>query len=275
MMMQVIAVHALGTMPQAMEFDLSKLDFIQKKALSRLPRSPQGVPELRALVKADGPVAFKFKVPPDKLAWESLPELLTLWEEKYTEAMCKVVAKEGKAERAEIAAAAMWKEQCEGGDGSQLPGAENSELVTHFSKPKAERKGGRIGKAKLPPSVLAAATSTNEVTGEVTNKLSASDKAVAALSVKVLVDKGVATPPRDTRRLSAMMMREEVRETVRRAGRSQPIKLNASGRHELQTDDVVAATKKRLIRSKNASRPRKPPCPKAWACAELKAHSAD
>jgi hypothetical protein len=92
MMMQVKAVHALGTMPQAMEFDLSKLDFIQKKALSRLPRSPQGVPELRALVKADGPVAFKFKVPPDKLAWESLPELLTLWEERYTKAMCKVVA---------------------------------------------------------------------------------------------------------------------------------------------------------------------------------------
>jgi hypothetical protein len=52
--------------------------------------------------------------------------------------------------------------------------------------------------------------------------------------------------PRDTRRLSAMMKREETRETVTRAGRGQPIKLTDEGVQELQKLDVATESKKSI-----------------------------
>ena len=64
---------------------------------------------------------------------------------------------------------------------------------------------------------------------------------LAPLAQKLLGDK--ATSP-DTRRLSAMMMQEEFRKTVNRAGRGQPITLPDAGKRELQTIDAAAATRK-------------------------------
>lgn len=186
-MMQVIAVHSAGTAPKAMEIDLGELDFVQKQALARLPRSPAGVPELRALVKTDGNVQFKFKVPPEKFSWENLPELLTLWEEKYTTAMLKVVGKEGKAERAAIASASMWKEPGDSDAGED--GTSGAKLQSSTAKSSRAGKAKRLGKHKLPPSVLAATTTTNELTGEVTQKATAAEKAVAGMAVQDLVNK--------------------------------------------------------------------------------------
>ena len=60
------------------------------------------------------------------------------------------------------------------------------------------------------------------------------------LSLAQLATKAIS---RDTRRLSAMM-REEVRETVNRAGRGQPITLTDAGKRKLQTIDVAAAARK-------------------------------
>lgn len=57
---------------------------------------------------------------------------------------------------------------------------------------------------------------------------------------------GAHASPRDTRRLSAMMKREETRETVTRAGRGQPILLTEEGREELQKLDVAATSKKSI-----------------------------
>ncbi len=186
-MMQIIAVHSAGTAPKAMEIDLGELDFVQKQALARLPRSPSGVPELRALVKTDGNVQFKFKVPPEKFSWANLPELLTLWEEKYTTAMLKVVGKEGKAERAAIASASMWKEPGDSDAGEDSPSG--AKLQSSTAKPSRAGKAKRIGKHKLPPSVLAATTTTNELTGEVTQKTTSAEKAVAGMAVQELVNK--------------------------------------------------------------------------------------
>ena len=55
------------------------------------------------------------------------------------------------------------------------------------------------------------------------------DLSLAQLAQKLLGDKATF---RDTRRLSTMMMREEVRETVNRAGRGQPITLTDAGKRE-------------------------------------------
>jgi hypothetical protein len=57
---------------------------------------------------------------------------------------------------------------------------------------------------------------------------------------------GEKATPRDTRRLSAMMVREEARKAVKRSGRGKPIKLTASGMLELQTTNVTAAVNKAL-----------------------------
>lgn len=55
---------------------------------------------------------------------------------------------------------------------------------------------------------------------------------------------GANATPRDTRRLSAMMAREEIRETVTRVGRGQPIKLTTEGADELKRLDVAAESRK-------------------------------
>ena len=51
---------------------------------------------------------------------------------------------------------------------------------------------------------------------------------------------GAASSPRDTRRLSAMMKREEDRQTVTRSGRGQPIRLSDLGKTALAELDVKA-----------------------------------
>lgn len=61
---------------------------------------------------------------------------------------------------------------------------------------------------------------------------------------------GENATPRDTRRLSAMMTREEIRETVIRAGRGQPIVLTLAGKHELQQLDVEAERNKTVEKRK-------------------------
>ena len=108
-MIQVIAVPSVGTMPRAMELDTTRLDFVQTHALRHLPRSPSGVPELRALGKGDGEVSLRFKVPAEKLSPTYLPELLTLWDAKFTEATLKLIARNSKAEREAAGAAGLWK----------------------------------------------------------------------------------------------------------------------------------------------------------------------
>lgn len=55
---------------------------------------------------------------------------------------------------------------------------------------------------------------------------------------------GVAANPRDTRRLSAMMKREESRQTVSRSGRGQPILLNDVGKEALADMDVNAQSER-------------------------------
>lgn len=58
---------------------------------------------------------------------------------------------------------------------------------------------------------------------------------------------GDKASPRDTRRLSAMMKREETRETINRAGRDQPITLTEEGKRELEVTDIAAAAGKTLV----------------------------
>lgn len=69
------------------------MNFVHRHALEHLPRSPSGVPELRSVAKGDGEVQFKFKVTPDKMAPAALPELLALWNVKFSEATLKLIAK--------------------------------------------------------------------------------------------------------------------------------------------------------------------------------------
>ena len=106
-MIQLIAVHLSGALPVVMELETEGLNFPHRHALGCLPRSPSGVPELRGLTTSDGPLQFKFKIAPDKVAPSVLPELLALWDAKFTEATLKMIAKKGKDERAAASAAGL------------------------------------------------------------------------------------------------------------------------------------------------------------------------
>ncbi len=65
---------------------------------------------------------------------------------------------------------------------------------------------------------------------------------------------GVAANPRDTRRLSAMMKREESRQTVSRSGRGRPILLSDLGRAELAAIDINAQSQRMTeIRAKRVN----------------------
>lgn len=57
---------------------------------------------------------------------------------------------------------------------------------------------------------------------------------------------GKRASPRDTRRLSAMMKREEIRETITRAGRGMPIFLTEEGRREVLGMDLEAERRKSI-----------------------------
>lgn len=194
-MIQVIAVHSVGTMPRAMELKTTGLNPVQLHALQHLPRSPAGVPELRPLGKTDGPLRFKFQVPPEKLTQEHLPELLSLWDLKFTEAKLKLLAKDHKAERDAANAAGLWKEGNEKGDLTTLHAQATPEETVKFSQAlatcaiakKAPAKPKRIPKPKLVDSVIAATTEVDLATGERKDKISTVDGAVATLRARELV----------------------------------------------------------------------------------------
>lgn len=115
-MIQLIAVHVIGSLPVVMELEAGSLNFVQRHALEHMPRSPGGVPELRGLGKADGVLQFKFKIPPEKVTPAGLLELLVMWDGKFSEATLKQIAKRTKAERDAATAAGLWKEAVEKGD---------------------------------------------------------------------------------------------------------------------------------------------------------------
>lgn len=192
-MIQLIAVHMGATLPVVLEFETAGFNFVQRSALEKLPRSPSGVPELRALGKADGGVVFKFSVSPDKIAAQSIPELLTLWEEKYTVATLKVMAKKVKAERDAATAAGLWKDGIEKGDlnamhrnCSQAESAVFQETLAQgkskaSSSTKSAKAGKRSPKPKLLDAVVDATTRINPATGERVEIQGASESAVTTL----------------------------------------------------------------------------------------------
>ena len=194
-MIQVIAVHSVGTMPRAMELDTSRLDFVQAHALRHLPRAPSGVPELRALGKGDGEVSFRFKVPPEKLSPTYLPEMLTLWDAKFTDATLKLIAKNSKAEREAASAAGLWKNGSDKHDlnamHAQCTPAQARDfteaLATVVQKKKAPAKLKRLAKPKELASVVAATSDIDPVTGERKDKVSASVSAVATMRAREIV----------------------------------------------------------------------------------------
>lgn len=200
-MNQIIAVHAEGTMPRVMELDLSSLDPVQAHAFKHLPRTASGVPELRGLSKKDGEVVFKFKVPPSQFSAHCLPELLTLWDAKFTDATLKVIAKQGKAERAAASAAGLWKDGTEKGDvttalDKATPAEErdySEALATVKQKKKATAQPKRIAKPKELQAVIAATTDIDPLTGERTAKVSTFDTVVAGINAKSLTERMLAT----------------------------------------------------------------------------------
>jgi hypothetical protein len=195
-MIQVIAVHCGGTLPVAMELPTSGLNFVQQHALKFLPRSPAGVPELRTLGKGDGPVQFRFKVHADKISVECLPELLTEWDAKFTEATLKRIAKTNADERKAASAAGLWKGDGDKTDLTAMHGQCNPDEAQNFSEALATvvQKKVRIStgvkrnpKPKVLQSVIEASTVTNSVTGEQTAVASASERAVSTLRAMEIV----------------------------------------------------------------------------------------
>jgi hypothetical protein len=195
-MIQVIAVHCRGTLPVVMELPTSGLDFVQQHALKFLPRSPSGVPELRALGKSDGLVQFRFKVPADKISVGSLPELLTQWDAKFTEATLKRIAKTNADERKAASAAGLWKGD---GDKTELTtmhtpcnpddARDLSEALATVVQKKTRVSTGvkRMPKPKLLDAVIEASTAVNPLTGEQSAIVSASERAVNTLRAREIV----------------------------------------------------------------------------------------
>lgn len=195
-MIQLIAVHLGGALPVVMELDTDGLNFVHRHALEHLPRSPNGVPELRGLAKADGALQFKFKIAPEKVAPGFLPELLALWDGKFTEATLKLIAKKGKAERDAASAAGLWKDGVQKGDLNAMHQSctptdaqvfqEKLENASGQAKDKARaRKASkRIPKPKLLDAVIEATTTVNVMTGERVQIQSAAESAVTTLNVQ-------------------------------------------------------------------------------------------
>lgn len=204
-MMQVVAVHSVGTLPLVLEIDPSGLNRVQAMALQNLPRSPAGVPELRGLGKLDGEIRFKLKVGADLLTAAHIPELLSLWDAKYTEAKLKHIAKGLKEERAAASAAGLWKEGSSKGDLNAMHDQATPAEAQKFQAELAKVRGGsakaktgerRISKPKELRSVVMA---TTEVTasGEIRTKESNADKVLAGIAVQNLIkrmDGGDAVP---------------------------------------------------------------------------------
>ena len=198
-MIQLIAVHMQGTVPCVLEFDAARLDPVQRRALACLPRSPAGIPELRGLTKQECPtLSFRFKVSPDQLGADRVPELLSLWEGKYTDARLKDIAKSSKLERDAAAAAGIWKDDSDKVDLIALHDGASPEEIARLNETRAglangKKRGGgqtgRIAKPKIVQSVLDATTSVNHETGERTALASASDKVVAADQAKGIVER--------------------------------------------------------------------------------------
>ncbi|ABE47285.1 hypothetical protein [Polaromonas sp. JS666] len=196
-MIQLIAVHMQGTVPCVLEFDPARLDPVQRRALACLPRSPAGVPELRGLTKQESPkLSFKLKVTPDQLVADRVPELLSLWEGKYTEARLKEIAKSSKLERDAAAAAGIWKADSDKVDLNALHDGATPEEIARLNetreglasgKKRGAGKPGRIAKPKIVQSVLDATTTVNHETGERKELASASEKVVAADQAKDIV----------------------------------------------------------------------------------------
>jgi hypothetical protein len=194
-MIQIIAVHSAGTMPRVMELETSGLDHVQAHALQHLPRAPSGVPELRALGKEDGELRFRFHVPPAKLSPEFLPELLTLWDAKRTEASLKLLAKAHKSERDAASAAGLWKEGSDKRDLNAMHAQATPQeaieftaaLATVVQSKKAPATPKRLPKPKLVASVIAATTEIDPLTGERKDNISTVDGAVATLRARELV----------------------------------------------------------------------------------------
>lgn len=199
MNIQVIAVHCGGTLPVAMELPTAGLNFVQQHALKFLPRSPSGVPELRALGKADGEVQFRFKVPADKISPDTLPELLTQWDAKFTEATLKRIAKTNAEERKVASAAGLWKgdgDKTDSTDPVGMRGQCNPDDARDFSealatvpkkKVKVSTAQKRTPKPKLLESVIEASTAVNPITGEKTAIASATVRAVSTLRARELI----------------------------------------------------------------------------------------
>lgn len=198
-MIQLIAVHMQGTVPCVLEFDASRLDPVQRRALTCLPRSPTGIPELRGLTKQECPtLSFKFKVTPDQLVADRVPELLSLWEGKYTDARLKDIAKASKLERDAAAAAGLWKADSDKNDLIALHDGASPEEIARLNESRADLasgkkrgggKPGRIAKPKIVQSVLDATTTVNHETGERTALASASEKVVAADQARGIVER--------------------------------------------------------------------------------------
>jgi hypothetical protein len=196
-MIQLIAVHMQGTVPCVLEFDSSRLDPVQRRALACLPRSPAGVPELRGLTKQESPkLSFKLKVTPEQLVADRVPELLSLWEGKYTDVRLKELAKASKLERDAAAAAGIWKADSDKVDLNALHDSATPEEIARLNetreglasgKKRGAGKPGRIAKPKIVQSVLDATTSVNHETGERKELTSASEKVVAADHAKDIV----------------------------------------------------------------------------------------
>lgn len=198
-MIELIAVHMGATFPVVLEFETGGLNYVQRSALEKLPRSPSGVPELRALGKADGGVTFKFSVAPDKVAAASIPAILTIWEEKFTAATLKLMAKKAKAERDAATAAGLWKEGMEKGDLNAMHQNFSPEESAVFQETLAQGKqkkppatknakaGKRSPKPKLLAAVIDATSTVNPLTGERVEKLGASESAVTTLRAQEMV----------------------------------------------------------------------------------------
>ncbi len=196
-MIQLIAVHMGGSLPVVLEFETDGLNFVQRSALDKLPRSPKGVPELRALGKADGSVQFKFKVAPDKVSAASLPELLAQWEEKFTEATLKQLAKKVKAERDAATAAGLWKDGMDKGDLNAMHKGCSPEESASFKEAlaqgrkqpgsKSAQAGKRAPKPKLLNAVIDATSTVDALTGERVQKQGAAESAVTTLRAQAVV----------------------------------------------------------------------------------------
>jgi hypothetical protein len=193
--MQVVAVHSVGTFPLVLEIDPSGLNRVQTMALQNLPRSPAGVPELRGLGKLDGEIRFKLKVGADLLTAAHIPELLSLWDSKYTEAKLKHLAKGLKEERAAASAAGLWKEGTDKGDlnamHDQATPAEAQKFQTELARVREGSAKGKSGarRTSKPKELRSVLLATTEVTasGELRTKESNSDKALASITVQNLI----------------------------------------------------------------------------------------